>query len=485
MIFPKLLIPTILIALSPQIEPHQTAVARLEKAASAIGARDLRSIEYSGTAVSYWLGQSPTPNAPWPEAPNNPIGYTALINYETSSRRLEKVRGQGGRERRGVQAVVERVAWDEIGAIVRPAAFAADERWLQIWVTPHGFVQAGLSSNPRLVAEASGIAPSTEISFLLNEKFHVRGWIDSQNLVRQVDTWIGDSEGYFGVMGDLLIETFYSEYQEFQGFRFPTRIVQNWGGYPFMEITVEEVVRNPPVDIQVPDSIREGTAEPFPFTAQIEPLAEGVWYLTGTLWHSIAVEFDKHLVVIEAPFSQDRSIAVINELQRTVPGKPIKYVINTHHHFDHSGGLRVYAAHGATIITHEINRQFFEQAFSAPRTLVPDLLARSGMRLELHTFSDELVLADETRTLELYHLSGSQHATGMVMAYLPAEKLLIEADVFNPPPPGTPIPSPLDPEVLNLVRNIQVRSLNVEQIVPLHGQPVAMADLLKASGPEK
>jgi glyoxylase-like metal-dependent hydrolase (beta-lactamase superfamily II) len=191
------------------------------------------------------------------------------------------------------------------------------------------------------------------------------------------------------------------------------------------------------------------------------------------------------LVVIEAPFSQDRSIAVINELRRAVPEKPIKYVVNTHHHFDHSGGLRAYAAHGAAIVTHESNRQFFEQAFSAPRTLAPDQLARSELRPEFHTFSDKLVLADETRTLQLYHLEDSQHATGMVMAFLPAEKLLIEADVFNPPPRGTAITSPLDPEVSNLIRNIRRRSLQVEQIVPLHGQPVAMAELLKVFGPEK
>ena len=452
----------------------------LDRAAQVMGVKDLQSIRYSGTAIAYRLGQSRTPNGPWPEDPGNPIEYTIAINYKTPSRRLEKIRVRGGKEHKVVQAVVDRLAWDEIGAVMRPVSYAAAERLQQIWMTPHGFIKAALTSKADSVVETSNVASRTKVSFVLGDKFQFRGWIDSENLLTKVETWIGDSEGYFGVLGDLLVETIYSDYQEFQNIRFPTRIVQNWDGFPVLEITVKDVESNPGGDVLVPSPIRDGTAEPFPVTARITELAEGVWYLTGAIWHSVAVEFSDHLVVIEAPFSQDRSIAVIDELQHQFSDKRIRYVINTHHHFDHSGGLRTYAAYGATIVTHEANREFFKRVFSAPRTLAPDQLARSGVQPRLQTLTDELTLADDTRTVQLFHLPDSHHSTGMLVAYLPAERLLIEADVLNPPP--TAIAAPLDPEAINLLRFIERHSLKVEQIVPLHGQPIFMKDLLSAAG---
>ena len=78
-------------------------------------------------------------------------------------------------------------------------------------------------------------------------------------------------------------------------------------------------------------------------------LADGVWMFPGTA-KSIAVEYADHIVVIDAPETEARSIAVIDAIKKLIPGKPIRQVINTHHHFDHSGGMRACAATGATII---------------------------------------------------------------------------------------------------------------------------------------
>ena len=98
------------------------------------------------------------------------------------------------------------------------------------------------------------------------------------------------------------------------------------------------------------------------------------------------------------------------------------------------------------------------------------------------TMLDKKVLTDGSRVLELHRVKGSLHNDGIVMAYLPKEKLLIEADVFTPPAANAPPPATPNPFTVNLYENIQRLNLSVEQIAPLHGRLVTMADLLKAIG---
>src|SRR5207253_1059388 len=106
-----------------------------------------------------------------------------------------------------------------------------------------------------------------------------------------------------------------------------------------------------------------------------------------------------------------------------IPNKPIKYLVNTHHHFDHSGGLRAYVDAGVTIITHDINKTFYEKALASPRTLNPDRLAQSKKKPIIETTKDKKELTDGTRTLELHHIVDNPHNDGILMAYLPKEKI--------------------------------------------------------------
>ena len=98
--------------------------------------------------------------------------------------------------------------------------------------------------------------------------------------------------------------------------------------------------------------------------------------MKGGSHHSIAIDQRDHIVVVEAPQNEARSAAVIAKVKETIPNKPIRYLVNTHVHFDHSGGLRTYVDEGATIVTHALNKPYYEQAWAAPRTLNPDLLAQ-------------------------------------------------------------------------------------------------------------
>jgi glyoxylase-like metal-dependent hydrolase (beta-lactamase superfamily II) len=165
-----------------------------------------------------------------------------------------------------------------------------------------------------------------------------------------------------------------------------------------------------------------------------------------------------------------------------VPNKPIKYVIATHHHFDHAGGLRAIAAEGITIIAHDVNKAFLEKAMAAPATIRPDRLAKSGKKGTVEGLRDKRVLTDGTRTVELHNVAGNNHHAGIVMVYLPKEKLLVEADVYNPPAPNAPPPASVNTNWVNLSDNIKRLSMNVDQILPLHGRIMPIAELHKSIG---
>src|SRR6476646_7312687 len=147
----------------------------------------------------------------------------------------------------------------------------------------------------------------------------------------------------------------------------------------------------------------------------VEEVGKGLWYLAGQSHHSILVEFADHLVLIETPQHEVRAAAVIAKDKELRPNKPIKYVINTHHHFDHSGGIRTAIAEGATIITHEGNKAFIEAMASRPHTMTADALSRSPKSAIVETVSDKRVLKDSTRTVEIYAVTGSTHSDTMLM----------------------------------------------------------------------
>jgi glyoxylase-like metal-dependent hydrolase (beta-lactamase superfamily II) len=191
----------------------------------------------------------------------------------------------------------------------------------------------------------------------------------------------------------------------------------------------------------------------------------------------VLVEFRDFLTVVEAPQDELRSLGVIAEIRRLVPNKPIRYVVNTHYHFDHSGGLRTYVAQGATIVTHARNKDFYDYVFfyPAPRTLEPDLLStrypwfRGNRANAFELVTDKYVISDGVRTLDLLTLENVIHDGNMLVAYLPTEKILINADMYSPPPANAAqLPRAATPP-RELARNIERLKLNVERHVGIHG----------------
>ena len=335
---------------------------------------------------------------------------------------------------------------------------------MEIWTTPHGFLKAAMANSAMSEPTEGG----SDVSFSVGRNKYI-GTINEENQVVRVQTWIDNP-----VLGDTPVEFTYSAYQDFGGVMFPSRIVRTQGGHPVLELTVTGVTANPAVDFQVPDA----AAGAAPMRVEVQKLTNGVYYLTGTNAHSVAIDQQDHIVVVEAPTSEERSLAVIAKIKETIPNKPIRYVVNSHAHFDHASGLRTYAAEGATVVTHEMNRPYFEQAWAAPRTINPDRLAESGGTATFETVGDTHMLSDGKRTIEIHAIQGSGHNDAFLMVYLPAERILIEGDAFTPPAADAAPPVIPNPYAVNLNENIQRLELDVRQIAALHGRRVTtMADL--------
>lgn len=465
-------------------EPSGTLAA----ANQALGTTETRAIEYSGTGKWFQFGQAPSPTLPWPEF--NLTSFAAKVNYETPSAevRMERVQVvEPGRARptpvqqRIVQVVSGSHAWNmaaPAGAApgtapaAQPQPAAVEERTMEIWATPHGFLRAAAANN----ATATPADGGSEVSFTAGGKYRYVGRINARNEVERVQTWIDNP-----VLGDTPVEFAYTDYRDFGGVRFPGRIVRTQGGYPVLELTVSSVSANPAVELPVPDQVR--SFSPPPVNVAVEKLANGVYYLRGGSHHSVAIDQADHVVVVEGPQDETRSSAVIAKVKESIPNKPIRYIVNSHVHFDHSGGLRAYVAEGATVVTHEMNRPYYEKAWAAPRTLNPDRLAREPRPARFETFADKHVLTDGRRSIEIHHIAGNGHNDAFAMVYLPAEKILIEVDAWAPLAPNQPPPAAPSPFAVNLFENIQRLKLDVRQVAALHGPGVAtLADLRSAIG---
>jgi glyoxylase-like metal-dependent hydrolase (beta-lactamase superfamily II) len=462
--------------------------AVLDEAARAIGATRLESIEYSGAGSVFSIGQAAGPGKPWPRF--RMTQYKTAIRYDVPLgiaaqgpvMREELTRVDDENPPRGGGAGPFIAATGQGG--IRPIPFGpqtqvrqltgrTDAGFVQIaLMTPLGFLKAAAASRATATSASRDGRTIHTVSFARGNHT-VTGEIDNRHLVERVESRLDNP-----VLGDMLVETTFSDYREFGGVMFPGRIVQRQGGHPTLDLTVADVRPNGAAALE----IREAGPPAGPVRVEAEKIADGVWFLNGGAPISVLVEFADHLVIVEAPGNDARTEAAIAEAKRVVPNKPIRYLVNTHGHFDHSGGLRGFVAEGVTVITHQLNKPYFEQVLALPHTINPDRLARVRRAPIIEVVADKRVLSDATKRLELHHIRGNLHNEALLMAYLPKEKLLIQADAFAArPPDARPLPSP-SPFTVNLWENVQRLKLDVEQIVHLHGGLEPLAALAKAAG---
>jgi len=448
----------------------------IEAAADAMGATGLNSIEFSGSGSVFGFGQAYIPGESWPRFSQR--SYRLSANYQTPGLRLQQVRAQfeapprGGAaqpvagEQTTIQVVSGQHAWSEGGREAVPNPAAVDDRLRQLWATPHGVIKAALANG--------GTIEGNVVTVTIQGRA-VTATLNDQNLVERVSYLSTNS-----VVGDYPIEITYSDYAQFEAVRFPTHIVETQDGHPTLDITIQDVTPNAVVALDVPSNVQQAPAPPATPMVTMDKLADGVWYVAAAGIRNWAVEFRDHIVVVEGPTSEARSVAVNEAIVKQIPNKPIRYIVNTHAHYDHAGGLRTYVAQGATVVTHESNKPFFEQVWARPRTIVPDLLSASPKPAAFETMTDKKVMTDGTRTLELYHVKESGHNVGMIIAYLPKERLVYWGDGYNPPAGDDPRDPARTPEYgIDLYRNITQLNLNVDRLAPAHGAGARPFDNLK------
>jgi glyoxylase-like metal-dependent hydrolase (beta-lactamase superfamily II) len=465
-----------------------------------MGANNLRSIQYSGTGWNGIVGQNFGVNDDWPRVEVK--SYARAIDYESRSSKEEMVRVQGNYPPRGGGAgfpfqsevrtaflVSGNSAWNLQNNEAVPQPAAAEIRQLEIWLTPHGFLKAALASdNARVFTQRQGEKDVNVVSFTALGKYRVNGTINDQNLVQYVQTWINNP-----VVGDLLWDVRYENYRDFGGVKFPTRIhhhqadtIDAWNtrGHNALEVMVSNVQTNVTnAALTVPDNVRTAAAPPV--RVQSQQLGDGVWLLAGGSHNSLAVEFRDFITVIEAPQNEDRSLAVIAETKKLIPNKPIRYVVMTHHHFDHSGGLRTYVVEGATILARQENRPFLQRTLFSPRPriLQADRLSMAPREPRIETFGEKYVVSDGARTLELHPVQGLNHADTMLIVYFPKERIVVNADMYSPPAQGAQPPANPSANSIVFYNNIKRLKLDVAQIAPIHGRVGTMEEFERLVGP--
>jgi glyoxylase-like metal-dependent hydrolase (beta-lactamase superfamily II) len=468
-----------IIATWPMAASAQDAKIALQAAATALGAKNLNSIQYSGWGSDYIFGQAYDGNSPWPRfyLPN----YTISIDYTTPAMRDDRIRVQGQNEPLGggyqpllgevrqTWLVSGKYAWNIVGDTAasagpeRDGRTAVDGRLAQIWLTPYGFVKAALASGNSI---ASAVTVNGKkrvlVSFTTPTNAKIEGTLDEKNLVERIETWLDNP-----FLGDTLFEAVFTNYADFGGVQFPTHILHREGGYPVLDVTITDVQPNASLAIQIPTNITQPRAR----TTKEEPqkISDGIWHFRGG---SVVIEFRDHVVVIEASTDEERSISVMDWIKDTIPNKPIRYLINTHSHFDHAGGMRTYAAEGIPILTWAGNIPYYEEVFSLPHTLHPDRFAKSGRKPTFEGIVGSRTLSDGNRSLIIYNYAGTMHNPGMLMAFLPKEKILVEADSFYGMTKG-----PADDVAAGYANFerwyevVQRLKLDIDVIIPIHQGP--------------
>jgi glyoxylase-like metal-dependent hydrolase (beta-lactamase superfamily II) len=461
----------------------------IEHAAVALGVEHLRAIRLIGSGSDFLFGQAYDGHSPWPRFQVS--RYVLDVDYEAGAVREERVRHQaqdpprgGGNqpiaEQRQVWAYRDGVAWNGEGpsasraGLERDRRTAAEARRMWLALTPHGFVRLAQAAGDTAVVERR--PHSTIVRVPGPDGTSLVGELSLEGDVRRVETRHATP-----VLGDTIFEALYFDYHDAGAFRVPRRVVHRQGGYPILDIAIEAVDINEPRSITVPAHLTTGPVGPIAGESP-EELAPGVWRIAlGPRDRVLAVEFRDHVLVVEAPQGEPESLDAIRQIRTVMPDKPIRYVVNTHIHFDHSGGLRTYAAEGAAIVTHVSNVGYYEQVWSQPRTISPDRLAQSGRTPTFIGVTGMRTFTDGERRVDVYHYGGTHHHhPGMLMVHLPAERLLVQADSFNPP--GEPEARPnAVPNLVDFLDAVDRLRLDVDVLVPTHGRLATLAEARRAA----
>jgi glyoxylase-like metal-dependent hydrolase (beta-lactamase superfamily II) len=490
----------------------------LAAAAREIGEANLKCVTFSGSGYAGAVGQTfeNAVNIDWPRI-DSLANYTRSINWDagTSKETFDRKPGlspaswkyglgwQDGtptqKAARQTHIVNGRVAWhiDGDGQPVLVPQELADLYQLDLWLNPPGFLKAARlpGANPiafwrweQLEKGRDGNVVQPEkvhvVAITVLGKYRVDATINSQNQITRIKTTVGEP-----ALGDFNIEHESTNQIAFGNIKWPTawhshhgwddnwqfyRLSTGHNGYGGTFPNVQPNVCGDPVP--VPASIAQAAKTSTTTAVTVEKLADGVYMLGGGPANSYMVEFGNFVAVFEAPGNEERSLSVIDAVAKLAPNKPIRWLISSHPHFDHIGGLRTYLHVGATIVAHAKNIPFLNSDVLnyEPRTVSPDIVSKwpptevsEGYNYE--AVQENYVITDNRRILRVYYVQPLQHVEGMLMAYLPAERIAFQADLFDTH--ESPRAAQL-PAMRSLANQVARMKLAIDTLAPVHGKPV-------------
>jgi glyoxylase-like metal-dependent hydrolase (beta-lactamase superfamily II) len=323
-----------------------------------------------------------------------------------------------------------------------------------------GFLAAPETGAPRPVAAGPAAARQRRVELLAHPLTIVRAALDpgaklsnlrKQDNLQLVDVTIPQGDtltlavdgtsnlpawvSYVGPntnLGDVTYRTAFAGYEPARGIQLPTamattidfrNVVQN------KLFVTRNIVDGSIDDLSAPASLRPaaGQGGPGAAAATLTPtkVADHVWFMNGNTF----LEFDDHLTMVEANRPDAALHAILEAANALVPGKRVTQVIQTHHHFDHSVGLRAAVAEGLTVISRRGNEGIFREVVARPARLFPDALGRNPKPLKFIPVDDHLKLKDATNEVDIYHIVGNYHMADGVIVHVPASNLLAEGDL--------------------------------------------------------
>ncbi len=464
----------------------QEAAAVVAAASKAMGVENLNAIAYIGRARTGSFGQSKSIGDPMGAVNVTTVAeYRRIINFAKPDTTTAVVSRATGTTHPPMVPGGPLPVPGTLNQIITAAQAATSwAQALNIWTTPWGFLK-GAAANTATVRRQGGqqvvsFSPSGFTS-PSGSSYTVTGFINNQNLITKVETRVDHA-----VVGDLLVEFEYSAYQNMNGLQVPTRVVQRQAGLQTFDATIESATANPPTlaELLAPPPAAGGApaaAAQQPPAPPVERIGDGVFKIGGN-YVSLAVDMGDHVLVVESGQSEARGLAVMAAAKQAIPDKPVRFVVNSHPHFDHASGLAAAVAEGATILTHRNNEQVLERLLSGSRVLAGDRLSKVTNRranVVEGVGSRDVRKGTNGKIVELHHIP-NEHSDGMLAVFLPAEKVLWTADitVVNP-----------NPIQLTTVR-AAVAALNRMKIdydawIPAHApnpdRPLTKADVLAAA----
>ena len=287
--------------------------------------------------------------------------------------------------------------------------------------------------------------------------------------------WIGPQVN----LGEVIYTTGFFGFENFGGVELPMGYTTRFDWRPEVE-QVKIYVDNYLVDSQIADLSapppgaqagggrgggRGGANAPI----EVTPMARGVWRITGG---TMVIEFADHMTLFEVDGPPARIKQVIDAARKIIPAKPVTQVIVSHHHFDHSSGLREAVAEGLTVISRRDNGVIFREMTERTAPNFPDDLAKSGKKLTFIPVDDHMTLKDATMTVELYHVIANSHMADALFAYVPEHKMMIEGDIAT-------AAEELQWWGDSWLDNIAYRKLDVQRNVPVHMTPMTRDEVEK------